>query len=426
MKDDYNISIKNNIGFFDLIKSKFCLDISYLFFIAPFYSYMGFTSEFSLENFFYSIIILFFFSSILQLSQYFLSDYLKTFIFHVLFLPSLTMFTFQSISPDFFLKWLIIFVFFIIIFNQKIVFKSAYQTSFLFKNYMIYGLLLFSFFLYSYYFGTNLNFQYFALLSDTLYEGRESFSVAGSKLGMIRYFFSNIQNVALPLFLSYGLYKKNKILVLLTFALYMYVFLTTTLKTILFTPILILFTYFILRDKSIYIPHAIFKNFYKVILAAIVIDYFLYSPYIHILFIRRLLFLPVLVSEKYFQYFDENNFTYLSDLPLFESLFIYPFDGSIPNIIGKYFIYNSGYMNGSFLADGYIKIGLLSVFLYIIFLKLFTSLVDKKVNFDTQFIIFSVVFASILALTNSSMTTTLFSHGLLISFFVSSQVKGAI
>ena len=131
----------------------------------------------------------------------------------------------------------------------------------------------------------------------------------------------------------------------------------------------------------------------------------------------------MLISEKYHIYFEENGFTYFSDLPFIELFSVNPFSQSIPETIGTYFIYNEGYMNGGFLADSFTKMGLFSVVLYLIVLKLLISLSDSNKNFKNEFMIFSLIITPLIALANSSLTTTLFSHGLLLSLFVSSQIR---
>ena len=71
------------------------------------------------------------------------------------------------------------------------------------------------------------------------------------------------------------------------------------------------------------------------------------------------------------------------------------------------------------------KNGNFSVVLYLVALKLLVSFSDSNKDFKDEFIIFSIIIAPLIALANSSLTTTLFSHGLLLAFFVSSQIKKA-
>ena len=80
-------------------------------------------------------------------------------------------------------------------------------------------------------------------------------------------------------------------------------------------------------------------------------------------------------------------------------------------------------MNVGFLADAYTKAGLFSVILYVIILKILISFSDSNKNIQNQFISFSIIIVPLISLANSSLTTTLFSHGLLLALFVSSKIK---
>ena len=408
--------------FFDLIKLFIVFNISYFFFISPDFSYIGLTSNFQLSHFFISIFLIFLYSFFLKITDYFLSDLFKSFFTVVSFLPSLTLFTFNAIDRWFIINWMVIFFFFLIIFNSRIYFKSINKLSFRLNSTAVYILLSITALIYIVVFGLSLNFQYFDLLSSSLYQGREELTQKMSSLGILRYFFANFQNVILPLFLAYGLIRKNLFISILSILFFIYVFLVTTFKSILLAPILIIGIFLFNNKYPLYLPNFILRQSYKPIVAACFIDYFLLFPLFNALIIRRIFFLPVLISDKYFEYFDENGYTYFSDLPFFEFFSIHPFSYSIPQIIGSYFIYNEGYMNAGFLADAFTKAGIVSVFLYIIVLKILISIAESNTKFENHFIIFAIIIIPLIALSNSSLTTTLFSHGLLLSLFVSSQI----
>ena len=411
--------------FFDLIKLYFSLNIAYYFFVAPHFSYIGLISNFSLLNFFISIIIIFFYGLIIKINNDFLSSFLKIFFIVVSFIPVLTLFTFNAINSLFVIHWVLFFLFFIILFNTTIKFKSIELLPITPKNVNLLVITFFSSLIYFSIFGLSLNTEYFNFFSSTLYEGREVFDQKMSALGVSRYFFSNFQNVFLPFLLAFGLINKNKSIIIISILFFIYVFLNTTFKSILLTPLLIIGIYIFYNFNKIYLPSFIMKHTYKIILIICFVDYFLIFPFLNTVLIRRIFFLPGLVSEKYHTYFNENGFTYFSDLPFFEFFSSNPFTYSIPETIGRYFIYEEGYMNANFLADAYSKLGLLSVILYLIILKLLISFSESSRNNKEDFIIFSLVVTPFIALSNSSLTTTLFSHGLLLSLFVSSQIKKA-
>ncbi len=409
--------------FLHLIKLYFSLNISYHFFVSPHFSYIGLVDNFSSANFIISIFIIIFFSLMIKINEDFLSNIFKAFFVVVSLIPALTLFTFKAVGNLFFVQWVSAFFFFILIFNSKINYKSVNVLPITINKNNLLIITFISFMIYLSTFGFNLNFEYFNILSETLYQGRESLTLKMSSIGILRYFFSNFQNVFLPLLLAFGLIKKNKIIIILSVLFFIYVFLSTTFKSVLLTPILIIGTFIIYQLSKTPLPILIIKNAYKIVLALCLFDYFLLFPFLNAVLVRRVFFLPALISEKYHIYFQENGFTYFSDLPFFEFLSINPFSQSIPETIGTYFIYNEGYMNAGFLADSYTKMGIFSVVLYLVALKLLVSFSDSNKDFKDEFIIFSIIIAPLIALANSSLTTTLFSHGLLLAFFVSSQIK---
>lgn len=409
-----------NLYFIPLLLSKVALDISYFFHITDIFAYLGFINKFSMQYFIVSLFVLFLFSFLINFRNKFISDYFLIFIIHLIFLPSLTLITFQAISFSFFTKWTLLFLILILFFQLKIDFKNKilYPINYDKNKFLIAGFLCFI----PYYliFGFNFNFSSFNILSPELYEGRDSFSQQFRSQGLLKYFFSNFQNVILPLLLALSLLKRNIILITLSLFFYIYIFFTTTFKSIFIAPFAIFFSYYLISKKFLYLPKFIIYNFSIIILVFFILDFFLPIPILNSLLIRRLFFLPVLISEQYFTFFETNGFTYFSELPVLNNLSLFSIDYSIPTTIGKYF-YGSGYVNVNFLADSYIKLGFLSSIIYVFALKLLISFADHNFDIKNQFLIFSIIFVPFFSLANSALTTSLFSHGLLLSLILVSQ-----
>ena len=305
--------------FLHLIKLYFSLNISYHFFVSPHFSYIGLVDNFSSANFIISIFIIIFFSLMIKINEDFLSNIFKAFFVVVSLIPALTLFTFKAVGNLFFVQWVSAFFFFILIFNSKINYKSVNVLPITVNKNNLLIITIISLMIYLSTFGFNLNFEYFNILSETLYQGRESLTLKMSSIGILRYFFSNFQNVFLPLLLAFGLIKKNKIIIILSVLFFIYVFLSTSFKSVLLTPILIIGTFIIYQLSKTPLPILIIKNAYKIVLALCLFDYFLLFPFLNAILVRRVFFLPVLISEKYHMYFQENGFTYFSDLPFLSS-----------------------------------------------------------------------------------------------------------
>jgi len=404
-----------------LIISKLFLDLTYFLFISKVY-YLEYVNDFATIHFIISFILLIFFSNFLKIKNKFISDWFKVYFFHLLFLPALTMFTFQSIETIFFIKWVILYFLLSCAFSIEFNFKnttifpididSRYLTFFLLAGFIPYYLV----------FGFNFNMDTLNIFSPDLYGGRAQYKNVYFELGYLTYFFSNFQNVLIAFLLAISLYKKNILFIIVSFFFYLYIFLTTTFKSIFLAPIGIIASYFIIFKKSIYLPKFFINVFPFLILFCIVIDSFLSWPFLNAFIVRRVFFATVYISEQYFTFFESNGFTFFSELPLFNFLFSSPVNYNIPTTIGHYF-YGTGNLNVNFLADSYIKLGFLSSLIFIVIVRLLIAFVDKQYKITTQFIIFSLIFIPFFSLGNSSLTTTLFTHGLFISLLIISQLK---
>jgi len=113
--------------------------------------------------------------------------------------------------------------------------------------------------------------------------------------------------------------------------------------------------------------------------------------------------MPVLISSNYYDFFTVNGFTFFSDIRFFSDLFIFPFSDNLPDTIGRYYFEEGNHANTNFLADSLTKFGVLR---------------DKNI-----FIIYSIAIIPLFTLTNSALTTTLLSHGLVASIILITLIR---
>tara|TARA_B100001996_G_C18671849_1_gene597026 strand:+ start:963 stop:2261 length:1299 start_codon:yes stop_codon:yes gene_type:complete len=401
--------------------SKLLFDFTYYYHITELWSYQGLINNFSFFTFLFTCIITLFLATIIKIQEYSLSNFFLLMCVSILFLPAATLFTFGAIKSTFFLLWTAIFIVLIGMFNKKIDFNNNIKISYEsiltsspetwpYFLFMAISLMFFTIF------GTTINFNLFNLLGQELYIAREDVAVLLSDLGLVNYIISNTHNVLLPFLLGYSLFYRKFLLIFLTIILYVYLFLVTSYKMILFAPILILVSYFVLfRKESNFKAFTLtyFKYLITFLFISIVIDMALEYSLINILVIRRMFFLPVLISEKYYEYFSINGFTYFSDVSIFSNLSLFPFKYDLPAVIGGYYFAEGNWANTNFLADSYTKLGIFSSLLYIIIIRIFMALIDFSGSNKPHFISYSCVIIPLVSLTNSSLTTTIFTHGLL-------------
>lgn len=136
------------------------------------------------------------------------------------------------------------------------------------------------------------------------------------------------------------------------------------------------------------------------------------------IFIRRLLFVPSVLSFSYIEFFSANEFVYWSNSFL-KSYFIYPYDKNFALLMGNYLGMQNTYANTGFLAMGYMHAGLLGVFIYTCIVILLFNFINNLIVPQSKFIQISLVFVPLyIFFVSSDLLTTLLTHGLFIVLIV--------
>ena len=217
-------------------------------------------------------------------------------------------------------------------------------------------------------------------------------------------------------FLIIFLIEKKYFKLFLIFLLYLIWFGFFNHKFILFMPFVVLFFYILFNKKND------FTIFVTLLLFLICIFYALYlftdEIFYTSLIIRRIFFIPPMLTFKYLEFFSENGFIYWSDSVL-SGLIEYKYTISPQKIIGEYIQTNS-HANNSFISSGYMHAGVYGVFLYTLVFKLILWIIDscshgKKSNL----IVTSIIIIPMISLMlNSDLPTSLLTHGILISIVI--------
>lgn len=144
-----------------------------------------------------------------------------------------------------------------------------------------------------------------------------------------------------------------------------------------------------------------------------------FKIYFESMFFRRTLYVPIRIAEAYFLEFTNNlEFTKFSKI-LRRPILLPGNIQSLPYYIANKYFNSKAYMNTNFIAEAYINLGYLSVFIYSFILgKILKSmdLIIRKQNKLKKNIYYASVIPPILALVNTSFTTVLFSFGLFAAY----------
>ncbi len=206
------------------------------------------------------------------------------------------------------------------------------------------------------------NVVFSTLLLQDVYSTREVFSEKMS--GLLSYFYHLSVKTVLPITLIYFLIRKKNLLVLFYFIVLLYLYVISGNKIVYFNSFLILIFYFFHFD---YVKKV---NYFLVtlILALLIfpmIDYiFLDMPILTGTFVNRFLFIPALLTQWYFDFFDGRPF-YFAESHLFNMFVKSPYDLPVGFLISKVYLHTiETYANNGVVSDGFMNLGFIGVPLF--------------------------------------------------------------
>lgn len=396
-------------NFSSLVLIKFILELAYIFFVSPNFSYEGYDFYFNINTYFLGWLLYFIGISIIFLKKnIFLYDfYILIFIFW--FLPNIIIFSFLNKSIIDLL--ILILPFFAIVFftSNTILFdlkKIRYgKPIVVFISIIMIVIVILNF---SYSTGGNLNFDF-----SKVYEQREEYE-SKFGVGIFGYLNSWTYKVFSIVLLAWSL-SKNKIgLVVFSVLLILMLFGFSGHKSSLTGLFIVPFFYFIYK----------YENSSDLFLKGVMV--FLILSFIYILIsdnlmygsivFRRLFMTPSFLNFTYIDFFSNNPHVYWSDS--FSSLIsgqkIYNLN--LPYVVGNYLGSDELGANTGFIASGYAQAGLLGVFIYTFFCIIMMNLINTLALRNKKYLSMSLIIMPLSTLfISSDYLTTLSTHGLLLS-----------
>lgn len=131
------------------------------------------------------------------------------------------------------------------------------------------------------------------------------------------------------------------------------------------------------------------------------------------LLIRRLFFVPAANHLIYYDFFSrlENPYVMLSNSAL--GLFVrYPYDVPVPVVIAREYWSREFWPNVGYLGDAFAHLGFMGMFLFSIVLGIFLRVLDSVGSKLPHHVGAAIISVSAMALINSGLFTSLFTHGL--------------
>ena len=237
------------------------------------------------------------------------------------------------------------------------------------------------------------------------------------------YLMSWLSNVIIPLLSCIFIKKKNYIGLLFLSIILVYIFGISFSKTLLAIPIFALSLAALFRNKKIsfsIIPIGlIFLNIITLLIhsfSSISSDF----EYLTSMVIRRSIFIPSQVIFSYFDFFSQNNFIYWSNTFGLNKFLNYPYDSSVGLLISNNYFNGDGFVNSSFFGTGFMHAGYFGNILYAVVIGLIFNFIDSfsKDKKDKLLYLGCSLTPILILITSADLTTTLISHGLLITLLL--------
>lgn len=254
-----------------------------------------------------------------------------------------------------------------------------------------------------------------SLNTEDVYEAR---LLARDKFGIIVNYFRNTAMYAvLPLLTTYSLFKKKYSMVCLCLFTQVLLFNIDSIKSTLFLTILSIIAYFFVNKKIIV---SIAKAIMLINYGSVVTYFFTGGLFLVDNLMKRVYFLPALISNFYYEYVTDNGAMYFASSLLLEfniiSDYIYS-QLSLPFSVGLQYFGNAEIRANTGAFGGAYEYGILGIFIiplvYVCFfcmLNKFTSNINTKV-----FISVIVVYSYMIA--NTSITTIFLVYGFIITIY---------
>lgn len=404
--------------YFFVLAFRGALDASYVVFVSPIYtkSFLSLAYNFDSNRYLFSwllaIFSLFFVSSRLRkVSDYFFVLFLLTIITPLLSIYGL------NVNKE----YDVVFLSFLSFFIMKLVVGSSYIKVIRFplfknsRNCIVYTSVFAVFYLvaWSVFSGAafNLNFD-----PSRVYDFREQNSNMLDKgvLAYVNIWVYKFFNVFLVVYFAS---KRRYVLALIFFFVQIYFYAITAHKMVLFLPLLAagVWYYFSKTRELLLLPFI----YLIVVLFSMIFFILTSSELIPSMLIRRAFYVPAGLAFEWISFFELNPKVYWSD-SILSFLNVYPYDTTIPKVVGNHLLGPELAANNGLVSAGYAHAGVWGVFIYSFVLGFILKMLDSvsKVGVPLWMSVALTVGPLRTAIADSDLLTALISHGLVIALMI--------
>lgn len=397
--------LKSNLQIFgSFLIYKFVIEVIYIFYLSPVYSYYGLTTELNLEKLLFSNIFLVIISIIMPKKNKYPSTTLYFLLTLFLLIPALSYYWLNSQNTIYTL--FLTLSFFTMALTLKlsrlnILQKTNYTRKILMYCFFVY--VVFSFLLFSYQGGFDVR----VLDFSTIYDLREESTLPT----LVGYILNWSAKVGTPFFFAYFYYKKMWLRMSIVLLIQLMLYLSYGYKAFLFSILLLLLCIIAFKRKN---PRLFIVCSLAVVILFSTILKFNFS--IDTLFVSipyRMVFVPAQAQFQYYEFFSEFpklNFSegIIGSILDIKSPYSIPATNKISlHFYGQIFNQNTGVFSDAYANSGF---GMMIVFSFVL------GMILRAIDSTTKFIPSRIVIAGfsyiIYTLVDVSLLTTFFTGGL--------------
>lgn len=403
--------IKNRSLFFLLLFFfKLLSDSTYLDFLNKEFS-IYFDFEVNIFKYFLSLIFIFFFTFFTDYKSENISNFLRFFFLIFFFIPFTSVFSLGNYSTFVFLS---VTLSFLIIYINKIKMFKVSINFISFKYLILTSLIIFAVFFYNL-----LNIGVLEHISFTFPEISNHRTIKGNLINQGPFSYISIwcYKVILPFLLIFYFYKKNYFISIFWIFIFFLLYSLSSVKSVLFYPFFSLSLFLYLKNfKNL---HFFLIGIVSLFIINFILYYFLnyhvtYGSYI----IRRIFYMPAIITFKYFQYFSLNDFVYWSD-SILSFLKTYPYYENTSILIGQKVFNLPASVNNNYISTGYMHAGIMGIIIYSVILMLILNFLDKNLNNKYNFVFVPIMINPFFSLfISSDLLTSLLTHGIILSILI--------
>jgi oligosaccharide repeat unit polymerase len=406
--------LKKNVlwAFLFVILYKIVLDLSYYFVISKVWSYARFDLIFSTLKFIESFFLLFIVFLLMPKVKEKLSNIMVWLVILLSYVPMLTLFAFMD-QPRVYMYavtgfWILVFL----LLKLPVISSPSLKRiqSKIIRYAIFFGLSGVVFFLIYKYLGLFFSFDFLKI-----YKIRAEYHAVD--IPFAGYLFNWLAYVVNPIFFGLFLNKRKWILVVAAIFLQMLLFSVTGVKSSLFILPFVLILIWLVNRRNLLIWMAI--GLITVILAGMFSYWLIDDTWISSLFARRVLLVPAQLSFLYYDFFSENDPTFLSQHRIFRNFINYPYHLDPSHLMGEIYFGKPamGACSGIY-SDAFMNFGFLGFILWAFLLTAILKIVDSFSKNKKKTITIAAIAMPAFLLGNSALLTSLLTHGILLSLLI--------